>query len=312
MLDVVTLGEAMLMFVAEEPGPLEQVQHFSKRTAGAETNVAIGLARLGLKVGWQSRLGSDSMARFLLAAIGGEGVDCSRVVCDPAQRTGFMFKGRVDDASDPPTEYHRQGSAASRLGPDDIDEAWIAGARHLHVSGVFPALSPSTLAATQRAIALARRHGRTISFDPNLRPSLWPSREAMRDTLNALAEGCDWVLPGHGEGELLVGSAEPEAIAAFYRARGAKQVVVKCGADGAYFESDRERGRVPAFPVPRVVDTVGAGDGFAVGVISALLEGRSLPEATRRGAWIGARAVQVRGDTEGLPTRAELTVAEMT
>ena len=312
MLDVVTLGEAMLMFVAEEPGPLEQVQHFSKRTAGAETNVAIGLARLGLKVGWQSRLGSDSMARFLLAAIGGEGVDCSRVVCDPAQRTGFMFKGRVDDASDPPTEYHRQGSAASRLGPDDIDEAWIAGARHLHVSGVFPALSPSTLAATQRAIALARRHGRTISFDPNLRPSLWPSREAMRDTLNALAEGCDWVLPGHGEGELLVGSAEPEAIAAFYRARGAKQVVVKCGADGAYFESDRERGRVPAFPVPRVVDTVGAGDGFAVGVISALLEGRSLPEASRRGAWIGARAVQVRGDTEGLPTRAELTVAEMT
>ncbi len=312
MLDVVTLGEAMLMFVAEEPGPLEQVQHFSKRTAGAETNVAIGLARLGLKVGWQSRLGSDSMARFLLAAIGGEGVDCSRVVCDPAQRTGFMFKGRVDDASDPPTEYHRQGSAASRLGPDDIDEAWVAGARHLHVSGVFPALSPSTLAATQRAIALARRHGRTISFDPNLRPSLWPSREAMRDTLNALAEGCDWVLPGHGEGELLVGSAEPDAIAAFYRARGAKQVVVKCGADGAYFESDRERGRVPAFPVPRVVDTVGAGDGFAVGVISALLEGRSLPEATRRGAWIGARAVQVRGDTEGLPTRAELTVAEMT
>ena len=125
-LDVVTLGEAMLMFVAEEPGPLEQVRHFSKRTAGAETNVAIGLARLGLKVGWQSRLGTDSMARYLLAAIGGEGVDCSRVVCDPEQRTGFMFKGRVDDGSDPPIEYHRKGSAASRLGPDEIDEAWIA------------------------------------------------------------------------------------------------------------------------------------------------------------------------------------------
>jgi sugar/nucleoside kinase (ribokinase family) len=227
MLDVITLGEAMLMFVAEEAGPLEHVQRFSKRTAGAETNVAIGLARLGLKVGWQSRLGSDSMARFLLAAIGGEGVDGSRVVCDAAQRTGFMFKGRVDDGSDPPTEYHRQGSAASQLGPDDIDEAWIASARHLHVSGVFPALSPSTLAATRRAMTLARQHGRTISFDPNLRPALWPSRAAMRDTLNDLARNCDWVLPGQAEGALLTGSAEPEAIAAFYRERGAKLVVVK-------------------------------------------------------------------------------------
>ena len=309
MLDVVTLGEAMLMLVAEEPGPLEQVQRFSKRTAGAETNVAIGLARLGLKVGWQSRLGSDSMARFLLAAIGGEGVDCSRVVCDPAQRTGFMFKGRVDDGSDPPIEYHRSGSAASLLGEDEIDEAWIAGARHLHVSGVFPALSPRTLAATRRAIALARRHGRTISFDPNLRPALWPSREAMRDTLNSLAEGCDWVLPGQAEGELLAGSADPAVIADFYLERGARSVFVKCGAAGAYFASAQGRGQVPAYAVAEVVDTVGAGDGFAVGVISALLEGGTLPEAARRGAWIGARAVQVRGDTEGLPTRGELSAA---
>ncbi|MES2957739.1 MAG: sugar kinase [Pseudomonadota bacterium] len=309
MLDAVTLGEAMTMFVAETPGPLERVQRFSKRTAGAETNVAIGLARLGLKVGWQSRLGSDSMARFLLGAIGGEGVDCSRVVCDPGQRSGFMFKGRVEDGSDPPIEYHRKGSAASQLRPEDIDEAWIAGARHLHVSGVFPALSASTLAATRRAMALARAHGRTISFDPNLRPALWPSTAVMRDTLNALAEGCDWVLPGQAEGELLAGSADPEAIAAFYRARGARLVVVKLGPHGAYFESDAGRGRVPAVPVAHIIDTVGAGDGFAVGVISALLEGRSVPDAVRRAAWIGARAVQVRGDTEGLPTRAELAAA---
>ena len=310
-MDVVTLGEAMLMFVAEEPGPLEHVQRFSKRTAGAETNVAIGLARLGLKVGWQSRLGSDSMARFLLGAIGGEGVDCSRVVCDANQSTGFMFKGRVDDGRDPPIEYHRRRSAASQLGPDEIDEAWIVNTRHLHVSGVFPALSPSTLAATQRAMALARQHGRSISFDPNLRPALWPSREVMRETLNKLAEGCDCMLPGQAEGEVLVGSAEPEAIAAFYRTRGAKRVVVKCGAEGAYYDSELGRGRVPAYPVAHVVDTVGAGDGFAVGVISALLEGRTLDEAARRGAWIGARAVQVRGDTDGLPTRAEWAAAGM-
>ena len=312
MIDVVTLGEAMAMFVAEEPGPLENVQRFSKRTAGAETNVAIGLARLSFKVGWQSRLGSDSMARFLLAAIGSEGVDCSRVVCDASQRTGFMFKGRVADASDPPIEYHRQGSAASQLGPDDIDAAWIAGARHLHVSGVFPALSARTLAATRKAMALARAAGATIGFDPNLRPTLWPSLERMRETINDLATQADWVLPGIEEGRLLTGCDTPEAVAQFYRQRGARSVVVKLGAEGAYCDDAHAgTGRVAAFPVADVVDTVGAGDGFMVGVTSALLEGRSLREAARRGAWIGARCVQVRGDTEGLPTRAELEAARI-
>jgi 2-dehydro-3-deoxygluconokinase len=133
----------------------------------------------------------------------------------------------------------------------------------------------------------------------------------MRDTLNALAEGCDWVLPGQAEGELLMGSRDAEAIAAFYRERGARLVVVKLGREGAYYSSEQGRGYVPAFPVAQVVDTVGAGDGFAVGVISALLEGLAVSDAVRRAAWIGARAVQVRGDTEGLPTRAELVAAAL-
>jgi sugar/nucleoside kinase (ribokinase family) len=310
--DIFTLGEAMALFVAETPGPLERVMRFTKRTAGAETNVAIGLARLGFKVGWQSRLGADSMARFLLAAIGGEGVDCSRVSCQGDERTGFMFKGRVEDGSDPPIEYHRKGSAASHFGPEHLDEAQIAAARHLHVSGVFPALSASTLAATRRAMAVARAHGKTIGFDPNLRPSLWPSREAMRETINDLASHADWVLPGIEEGRLLTGQDTAEAIARFYRERGAKRVVVKLGADGAYFDDiDAGTGRVAVFPVAEVIDTVGAGDGFMVGVTSALLEGRGIADAARRGAWIGARAVQVRGDTEGLPTRAQLDAARI-
>jgi sugar/nucleoside kinase (ribokinase family) len=312
VVDVVTLGEAMTLFVAETPGPLDGVMQFSKRTAGAETNVAIGLARLGFKVGWQSRLGDDSMARYLLAAIGGEGVDCSRVASVVGERTAFMFKGRVEDGSDPPIEYQRQGSAASQFGPEHLDETQIAAARHLHVSGVFPALSASTLAATRRAMAVARAHGKTIGFDPNLRPTLWPSREAMRETINSLAAHADWVLPGLEEGRLLTGRDTPEAIARFYRERGAKRVVVKLGAEGAHFDdADAGTGRVSAFPVAEVIDTVGAGDGFMVGVTSALLEGRSLAAAARRGAWIGARCVQVRGDTEGLPTRAQLDAARV-
>src|SRR5690606_28169042 len=103
----------MLLLVADQPGPLEQVQGFHKRTAGAESNVAIGLSRLGLQVGWASRLGDGSMGRYLLSEMEHEGIDCSHVVCDAAQRSGFQFKGWVDDGSDPPVEYHRKGSAAS-------------------------------------------------------------------------------------------------------------------------------------------------------------------------------------------------------
>ena len=310
-MDVVTFGEAMCLFVADRSGPIEAAESYLKRTAGAETNVAIGLSRLGLRVGWASRLGEDSMARYLLAAMQREGIDCSHVVCDPTQRTGLMFKGRVDDSSDPPVEYHRKGSAASRFAPEDIDAEWLTGARHLHATGVFPALSDSCHAAARHSMALMRAAGRSISFDPNLRPSLWPTPAKMRETINHLAALSDWVLPGLEEGLFLTGGRGPEDIARFYRDRGARLVVVKLGPQGAYFSGEAGSGHVPGFPVARVVDTVGAGDGFAVGVISALLEGLAVPAAARRGAWIGARAVQVLGDTEGLPTRDELRAASL-
>ena len=309
-LDVITFGEAMMLLVADRPGPLENAQAFHKRTAGAETNVAIGLARLGLKVGWASRLGTDSMGRDLLAAMSGEGIDCSHVVCDASQKTGFQFKGKVLDGSDPPVEYHRMGSAASHMGIGDIDEAWLLGARHLHATGVFAAISASTLPAARKTMELMRAAGRSVSFDPNLRPTLWTSPELMRESINDLATRAAWVLPGLEEGRFLTGEDTAKGVARFYRQRGARLVVVKLGAAGAYFDSDSAgTGHVPGFPVTKVVDTVGAGDGFAVGVISALLDGLSVPDAVKRGGWIGARAVQVLGDSEGLPTRAELNEA---
>jgi 2-dehydro-3-deoxygluconokinase len=310
-LDVITFGEAMLLMVADRPGPLEHTQAFHKRTAGAETNVAIGLARLGLKVGWASRLGTDSMGRYLLGAMTAEGIDCSHVVCDGTQKTGFQFKGKVTDGSDPPVEYHRQGSAASHMGTDDIDEDWLRSARHLHATGVFAAISASSFPAAKKTMDLMRSAGRTVSFDPNLRPVLWASPERMRQAINDLATRADWVLPGLEEGRFLTGETTPEGIAQFYRQRGAHLVIVKLGSEGAYFAGDAEvgAGYVPGFPVAQVVDTVGAGDGFAVGVISAMLECLGVPEAVKRGAWIGARAVQVLGDSEGLPTRVELVQA---
>ncbi|AMM23281.1 sugar kinase [Variovorax sp. PAMC 28711] len=310
--DVALFGEAMLLLVADRPGPIENAQSFFKRTAGAETNVAIGLSRLGLKVGWASRLGTDSMGRSLIASMKAEGIDCSHVICDASQRTGFQFKGRVTDGSDPPVEYHRKGSAASQMGPADVDEAWLASARHLHATGVFAAISDTSLQAALKCVDVMRAAGRTVSFDPNLRPTLWSSTDTMRHWINTLASRADWVFPGMEEGVLLTGETTPEGVARFYRKRGATLVVVKLGAEGAYYDSDvAGTGHVEGFPVAEIIDTVGAGDGFAAGVVSALLESRSVPDAVRRGAWIGARAVQVLGDTEGLPTRAELEEAAL-
>ena len=310
-LDVITFGEAMMLLVADRPGPLEEAQSFHKRTAGAETNVAIGLARLGFKVGWASRLGTDSMGRYLLDAMRREGIDCSHVMCDAAQKTGFQFKGRVLDGSDPPVEYHRKGSAASHMGVADIDIPWLLSARHLHATGVFAAVSATTLQAARTTMDLMRQAGRSVSFDPNLRPSLWASTEIMRDSINDLAARANWVMPGLEEGRLLTGQRSAEGIARFYRDLGASLVIVKLGSEGAYFDGPNGCGHVAGFPVETVVDTVGAGDGFAVGVISALLDGLELAAAVHRGAWIGASAVQVLGDSEGLPTRAELEAADL-
>ena len=308
--DIATLGEAMQLLIADRPGPLEEAEFFTKRIAGAEINVATGLSRLGFSVHWASRLGADSMGRYLIKQMQSEGVNCERVVLDAAQKTGFQFKGRTDDGSDPQVEYHRKGSAASLMTPADLDEAWLASARHLHATGVFPAISATSLATAQRSLQVARAAGSTISFDPNLRPTLWKDEATMRRELNALAAGADWVFPGMAEGELLTGHTTPEAVAKFYRDQGATLVVVKLGEAGAYYDdATAGTGYVEGCPVDKVVDTVGAGDAFAVGVISGLLDGRSVPEAVQRGCYIGALQVQVLGDSEGLPTREALTAA---
>jgi 2-dehydro-3-deoxygluconokinase len=306
-LDVLTLGEAMVLFAAEDAGPLAHAARFRRYSAGAELNVAIGLARLGLQVGYLSRLGADSFGQFLLDTIAAEGISTALLGLRGGERTGFMLKACTLDGSDPEIEYHRRGSAACGMGPEDLARLAPVRARHLHLTGISPALSPGCRELVFDAVRWARGEGMTISFDPNLRPRLWPTDAEMASTLNELAALCDLVLPGLEEGRRLTGLNQPEAIAEHYLARGASQVVLKLGAQGAWCaDRDGTRQHVPGVPVPRVVSTVGAGDGFAVGVISGLLEGLSLPEAAMRGNRIGARVVQFPGDCDGLPTRTEL------
>ncbi|MDF9757202.1 sugar kinase [Pseudomonas hunanensis] len=304
--DVLCFGETMAMFVAAQPGNLAQVEGFGKRIAGADSNVAIGLSRLGLRVQWLSRVGDDSLGAFVLDSLRREGLDCSSVEIDAGHPTGFQLKERCDDGSDPKVEYFRRGSAASRLSPALLRPALLQ-ARHLHATGIPAALSGSCRELCHQLLDGMRANGRSISFDPNLRPSLWPDRQTMVREVNALAAKADWVLPGLEEGRLLTGRQSPQAIAEFYLEQGAQYVAIKLGAEGAYWrDAQGAHGVVPGQPVARVVDTVGAGDAFAVGVISALLEGLPLRRAVARGNWCGSRAVQSRGDMEGLPQRHEL------
>ncbi|CCJ90416.1 2-ketogluconate kinase [Cronobacter turicensis 564] len=204
-------------------------------------------------------------------------------------------------------EYFRKGSAASHLSGEDFNAPLFYSARHLHLSGVAAALSATSYELLDHAARAMKTQGKTLSFDPNLRPVLWKSEAEMTEKLNQLACMADWVLPGLKEGQILTGQQSPEGIADFYLTRGVKAVVIKTGADGAWYQSTSgEQGTVAAVKVENVVDTVGAGDGFAVGVISALLEGKTLHQAATRGNKIGALAIQVQGDSEGLPTREQL------
>ena len=313
--DVVTMGEAMALMMARQPGPLETVREFGRATAGAELNVAVGLSRLGFRVGYISALGEDSLGRHLRAFMRAEGIDLRHVRSDERYPTGFMLKQMAQDGSDPQVEYFRRGSAASYLSQLDLPQPDddFQRARLLHLTGISPALSDGCAYLALALARQARAAGRLVTFDPNLRPRLWPSQQAMVSAINALASQADVVMPGLAEGRLLTGWHSPADIAAYYLERGARHVVVKLGPEGAYAASaggDSAGHFVPGVPVREVVDTVGAGDGFAVGVLSALLDGLPLPEAAARGNAIGARVVQWRGDCEGLPTRAQLLEAQ--
>jgi len=305
-LDVITVGEAMVLFAAQQAGSLDDAHSFARTTAGAELNVAIGLARLGMRVGYISRLGQDLFGRHIAAVLAREGIDHQHVVMDAERSTGFMLKSRSDDGSDPQIQYFRKGSAASCMQVGELSSAYCASARHLHLTGIFVGVTPNTRELVFELAKRSRAAGLSISFDPNLRPALWRSQDEMVDNLNQLSTFADWVLPGLEEGQLLTGCDSVQGIADFYLERGAKGVVIKLGPQGAFYASPTERGHVAGVPVARVVDTVGAGDGFAVGVISGLLEGLTLAEATTRGNAIGARVVQFPGDADGLPTRSEL------
>ncbi|WNB91160.1 sugar kinase [Bacillus sp. NEB1478] len=304
--DIITFGEAMTMFIADQLGELHTVSNFTRNLAGAETNVAIGLSRLNFKVGFLSKVGNDPFGRYIADSLERENIDISAVKTDESRSTGFQLKSKVT-SGDPAVHYFRKNSAASTMSIEDFQDIAIQDAKHLHMTGIPPALSEKARTFAHYMIDTMKQNERTVSFDPNLRPNLWNSQQEMVEEINKLAFKADWVLPGIGEGEILTGYTTSEKIADFYLMKGVKLVVVKLGEDGAYVKtSNGMSAQVPGFSVKEVVDTVGAGDGFAVGLITGLLKGESIMDAVKMGNAIGAMQVMSPGDSDGLPDFEQL------
>lgn len=303
--ELITIGEAMIVFIAENEGEFTDIESFSKGIAGAELNVCIGLSRLGNKVSYITRLGDDVFGRHIENIIHKEGIGADQITFDGDYSTGFYFKTKVKDG-DPKVHYFRKNSAACQLSCTDIENADFTGAKVLHITGITAALSESSREAVYAAIEKARANNMLVTFDPNIRVQLWKSEAHMAEVLNDIASKCDIVLPGIKEGAMLTGKETKEEIADFYLNNGAKAVIIKDGAKGAYLKTLEEEKMVAGFKIEKVVDTVGAGDGFATGVLSGILDGLSYEEAVTRGNAIGARMVTSKEDNEFLPIKAEL------
>ena len=303
---VLLFGEPMALLISDTAGPLAEAGHFSRAMSGAEVNVSIGLVRLGHEVTYLTRLGDDPFGHYIEKRLRENGIGTEWLTFDSEYRTGIQLKGRAENGQDPDTFYYRKGSAASHITAAQVERIDLSGIAHVHVTGIPPALSESAREASFCLMARARARGIYTSFDPNLRPCLWTSEEEMRQVINELSSLADMVLPGRAECRILCRTDDMDEAADFYQNTGVKTVIIKNGSRGAYVRDGNESFQIPGYRVEKVIDTVGAGDGFAAGVISGRLEGLSMLEMVRRGNAIGALQVMNIGDNEGLPDRTRL------
>lgn len=302
--NVVCVGETMAVFSPPDARPLAEQPALRMAIGGAESNVACGLAGLGHRAAWLSRLGDDPFARRILAELTARGVDVSAVETDPERPTGVYFKDPGPGHTR--THYYRRGSAATRMGPELARQPALRRARIVHLTGVAAALSDSC--ARLLETLLAGRDGRAprgpvVSFDVNHRPALWrDGRADAAPSLLALARAADLVFVGRDEAETLWGTARPDDIAGMLDS--VPVVVVKDAEHGATSYAHGVRTFVPSLPT-KVVEPVGAGDAFAAGYLAGVLEDRDERSRLRLGHLAGAAALRTRDDVPVMPPRTE-------
>lgn len=307
MTRVLTFGESMAALHGE--GPLRLAGGMQLSIAGTESNVAIGLARLGHQAEWIGRLGDDELGRLVLRTLRAENVDVSHVIVDGSAPTGLLlFEHRIADITN--VSYYRAGSAGSGICADDVAHRLTDDVAALHVTGVTAALGNIAAEAIAGCMEIARRRGIPVSLDVNFRSRLWSAATA-RDTLRPLVSQVE-ILFGSEDEVMLVaadGSTDIDTAAQQIIADGTGTVVVKRGGAGATAYTIDGKLNVPARRVP-VVDVVGAGDAFVAGYLSGRLDGLDIAGCLERGAVLGAFAVSRIGDWEALPSRAELSLLD--
>lgn len=302
MIDVVALGEVLASFRLD--GPLRVGARAAFSFVGAESNVAVGLTRLGHRAALVGATGADALSLAVRRGLEGEGVDCSRLRVDPG-RPGAVIVLDAPLAGVRRVSYLRTGSAGSALTDDDVESVLALRPRILHVSGVTCALGPSAARVVERAVAGARERGALVSLDINYRSSLWDPDDAAA-VLGPLARGADVLFGSEDELALILGG---RVDARAWSSLGPDQVVIKRGAAGAscYIGG---AGPVDAPSVAAtIVDPVGAGDAFAAGYLSGLLNHLPPAERLARGNAVAAFALGNHGDWEGLPGMADLRFA---
>lgn len=299
MYDVITIGEAMVTFNPGSTGPMKFVNTFEKKIGGAELNLAIGCARLGLKAGWISRLGNDEFGRYIQTFTRGEGIDVSQVELVDGYPTSLNFKEIMEDGS-VRTFYYRDKSPTLTMTPDDLDEEYFKQAKILHLTGIYPAIAPGNIAIMDQAIALAKKHGLKISFDPNIRLRMWTKDEA-RAALSRILPDVDILLAGDEEMDIIIGESDPKAIIEKVKDLGISYIAIKQGEKGSVGYHNGEIIEAASVKAAKVVDTVGAGDGFNAGVLYGITKGWPLEKTMNFANTIGSMVVGVKGDNEGLP-----------
>ncbi|WP_405875378.1 sugar kinase [Streptomyces sp. NBC_00005] len=300
--DVVCVGETMIVLSPQDDRPLAEQSALGLAIGGAESNVACGLAGLGHRAAWLSRVGDDPFGRRVLAELTARGVDVSAVETDPERPTGIYFKDPGPDRTR--THYYRGGSAATGMGPELARHPALRQARVVHLSGVAAALSDSCARLLEAMLGCRPTRGPLVSFDVNHRPALWRGgREDAARSLLALARTADIVFVGRDEAEELWGAARPDDIEALLGS--APVVVVKDAEYGATSYVGGVRTFVPSLPT-KVVEPVGAGDAFAAGYLTGVLENRAERSRLRLGHLAATAALRTRDDVPVMPPRAEI------
>lgn len=295
--DVTTLGEIMLRLSVPAGVRLEAAAQLDMRPAGAESNLAALLARLGRRVAWHSSLPDNSLGRLAANALRAAGVDLDGVHWCAEGRIGTYY---VEHATSPrPIQviYDRAGSCLTRMTGEQVAWDRLLDTRLLHLTGITPALSPACHKIVEEAVRRAGAAGAPVSFDVNYRQKLWDAETAAR-TLTPLLRQSAIVFCGHADSQRLFGcGSEPSAavVQLAEQIERAQVVVMSAGAAGAYAWHAGRVLHVDALPVT-IIDRLGAGDALAAGVLHGWLDG-DLPRGLRTGVVLAALALTQHGDT---------------